>query len=169
MERYLSFTLELSVMIFCVFLDDLLRMENKSFHNSLNFAHISDLVTTKKHSGCLIVSKFDFISLVLPSYDSTNASCSFDKPGNGSLISMHLSKISGKSVLPLQTTVLDKKLYSTNMLSWFRISGISAITDCIINCMTINYVTYNATVGVLWLVVDPLFNATIFEPYKIYI
>ena len=32
--------------------------------------------------------------------------------------------------------------------------------------MTINYVTYHATVGVLWLVVDPLFNATIFEPYK---
>ena len=102
MERYLSFTLELSVMIFYVFLDDLLRMENKSFHNSLNFAHISDLVTTKKHSGCLIVSKFDFISLVLPSDDSTNASCSFDKPF--SLISICLSKISGKSLLPLQNT-----------------------------------------------------------------
>ena len=110
-------------MIFCVFLDDLLRMENKSFHNSLNFAHISDLVTTKKHSGCLIVSKFDFISLVLPSDDSTNVSRSFHKPGSGSLISMRLSKVSGKSVLPLQNTIFDKKLYRTNILSCFRTSS----------------------------------------------
>ena len=79
MERYLSFNLELSVTIFCVSLDDLLRMENKSFRNSLHLLHFSDLATTKKHSGCLIVSNFDFISLVLPSNDSSNASRSFDK------------------------------------------------------------------------------------------
>ena len=101
MERYLSFTLQLSAMVFCVFLDDLLWMENKSFRNSLHLAYIFDLVTTKKHSGYLIVSKFDFISLVLPNDDSTNASRFFDKPGNVSLISMRLSKISAKSVLPL--------------------------------------------------------------------
>ena len=50
------------------------------------------------------------------------------KPWNGSLISMRFSKTSEKSVLPLQTTIFDKKVYSTNMLSWFRTSGISAIT-----------------------------------------
>ena len=60
-------------------------MENISFCNSLHLPHISDLVTTKKHSRCLIVSKFDFISLVLRSGDSANASRSFDKPGNGFL------------------------------------------------------------------------------------
>ena len=77
MERYLSFTLELSVMIFCVFLDDLLWMENRSFRHSLYLSHFSDLVRTRKHSGCLIVSKFDVVSLVLPSDDSTNASALF--------------------------------------------------------------------------------------------
>ena len=127
MERYLSFTLELSVTIFCMFLDDLLRMENKSFRNSLYLSHFSDLVTTKTHSRCLIVSKFDFISLVLPSDDSINASRYLDEPGNGSLISICLSKISGKSVLPLQTTIFDKKLYKIDMLSWCKTSGISAI------------------------------------------
>ena len=91
MEIYLSFTL---------IYDDLLRIGNKSFRNSLLLPYISDLATTKKHSGCLIVSEFDFISLVLPRDNSTNASCFFDKPGNGSLISRRLSKISGKSVLP---------------------------------------------------------------------
>ena len=100
MEIYPSFTLELSVMIFSDFLDDLLRIGNKSFCNSLLLPYISDLVTTKKHSGCLIVSEFDFISLVLQSDNSTNASGFFDKPGNGSLISMRLSKISVKSALP---------------------------------------------------------------------
>ena len=128
MERYFSFTLEPSVTIFCVFLDDLLRMGNKSFCNYLHLSHFSDLVTTKKHSGCLTVSNFDFISLVFPSYDSTNASRSFDKPGNHSLISIHLSKISWKSALPLQTTIFNKNLYNIDMLSWFKTSGISAIT-----------------------------------------
>ena len=85
-ERYLSFTLELYVMIFSVFLDSFLQMENKSFCNSLHLSHFSDLVTTKKHSECLIISKFDFTSLVFPSDDSTNATCSFDKPENGSLM-----------------------------------------------------------------------------------
>ena len=115
-------------MIFCVFLVDLFRMENKSFRNFLHLSHFSDLVTTKKHSGCLIVSKFDFISLVFPSNDYTNANRSFDKLRNGSLISIRLCKTSGKSVLPLQTTVSDKKLYNTDMLSWFQSSEISAIS-----------------------------------------
>ena len=73
-------------MIFCVLLDELIRTENKSFYISLHLSHFSDLITTKKHPGCLIVSYFDFISLVLPSYDSANAGRSFDKPGNGSSI-----------------------------------------------------------------------------------
>ena len=99
-------------MIFCKFLDDLLRTENKSFLNSLHLSHFSDSVTTKKHSGCLIVSKFNFISLVLPNDDSTNAGPSFDKPGNGSLISVCLSKIYGKSVLNMQTIFQCNKIYT---------------------------------------------------------
>ena len=102
-------------------------MENKYFRNSLHLSHICDLVITKKHFGCLIASKFDFNSLVLPSDDSTHPSRSFEKPGKYSLISIRLSKISGKSVLPLQTTIFDKN-YITLMFCWFRTAGISAIT-----------------------------------------